>query len=579
MQERLVVGEYFMNRWPGSDTVFTRGNLKDMAPDALTPLTEDLFCTHETAASLKFYNDELGLGIDLPSRDSWISGYFGHLYVNLHCVGEVGERLPGSSARDIYQAYFGLTPDPAWVLPEVDEELEAKLGEEFLAMVSGRAMSINDRVAGQIDRVRGLRPDGEPTPESAVAWFSELCDQLTDSFALLIEAATNASLFFTVVGTALAAADPTLDADVLNALHIDLHDIGSAGSGVAATEIARAISENPAVAEAIEAGEGLDAVRSLDPAVGALVDDFVGRFGHRGPGEIELATDTWRANTTGLLAWCARLGVQTEQHGVDDGDADAAAHLRLDAERRVAGVVGELTDANPIAGLIGLSREAMRSRENSKDPLLYNLDELRLAIDVIASALVASGTIERSDDVFLLTADEIRSAMAGEWAPAGEMQSRRDQFELVQALEVPDIATATSAAQLVATDPQFFLDQGLFPPGDDGEASAQSSAGVTGMGASPGEVTATLRLMHDPFDEFEAGDVLVACTVDPGWAPALAAASAVVLELGGPLSHGAMVARELGIPCVVNATNALSLLVDGALGTVDGSAGTVVLAR
>lgn len=577
MSTPLVAGEYFMNRWPNQDTIFTRGNLKDMAPHALTPLTEHLFCRHETAGSIQFYNDELGLGMDSEHIDTWVSGYFGHIFVNLHCVGGVGDRLPGSSARDIYQAYFGLVADPTWTPPTddgSDEAAEARRGEEFLAMVSARAMSLDQRVAQQNDLVRSMRRSGDVSDTEAERWFAELCDQLTTSFALLIEAATDASLFFTVIGTMLTQLDASLDGDVVNGLHVDLHDIGSAGSGVAANAIARAISANPEVAGALDDGAGFDEIRRIAPTIGELVDDFVSRFGHRGPGEIELAKRTWRSDVDGLLTWCSKLRVHDA--GEATGDSAATA-LRLDAERRLSAVVGEVDPSGPIGGLLALSRGAMKSRENSKDPLLYNLDEIRRAIDVIGPRLVAAGALGAPDDVFLLTSDEVRSAIAGRAPDAGELERRRAQFDVVREMTVPDIVTATPQGQLVATDPRFFLDQGLFPPSDP-DSSVERGNDVAGIGVSPGSTTGRLRLMHDPFDDFEAGDVLVACTVDPGWAPALAAASAVVLELGGPLSHGAVVARELGIPCVVNAAGALASLVDGATATVDGSAGTVVMA-
>ena len=73
------------------------------------------------------------------------------------------------------------------------------------------------------------------------------------------------------------------------------------------------------------------------------------------------------------------------------------------------------------------------------------------------------------------------------------------------------------------------------------------------------------------------GDILVAKTVDPGWAPLLSCAGAVVLDIGGVMSHGAVVARELGIPCVVNVKAGTEVLQTGTTVTVDGSTGEVLL--
>ena len=81
--------------------------------------------------------------------------------------------------------------------------------------------------------------------------------------------------------------------------------------------------------------------------------------------------------------------------------------------------------------------------------------------------------------------------------------------------------------------------------------------------------------MRTPDDEFDAGDVLIAATVDPGWTPVLACAGAIVLDSGGEMSHGAVVARELGVPCVANVKHGMAVIPPGSTVEVDGSRGTV----
>jgi pyruvate,water dikinase len=99
---------------------------------------------------------------------------------------------------------------------------------------------------------------------------------------------------------------------------------------------------------------------------------------------------------------------------------------------------------------------------------------------------------------------------------------------------------------------------------------------LTGLPVSPGTVTATARVIRDPADDtLTAGDVLVCRTTDPSWAGLFYLASAVVIDIGGPMSHGAIVARELGIPCVINVGTATTTIRTGDTVTVDGRAGTV----
>jgi pyruvate,water dikinase len=111
-------------------------------------------------------------------------------------------------------------------------------------------------------------------------------------------------------------------------------------------------------------------------------------------------------------------------------------------------------------------------------------------------------------------------------------------------------------------------------------AAAEDGAAVTlnGVGASPGVVVGRVRVVADPSTvEFDPGDILVAHTTDPSWAALMFLASALVVDIGGLLSHAAVVARELGIPCVMNTEIGTRVLVSTDRCRVDGSAGTVEL--
>ena len=98
------------------------------------------------------------------------------------------------------------------------------------------------------------------------------------------------------------------------------------------------------------------------------------------------------------------------------------------------------------------------------------------------------------------------------------------------------------------------------------------------MAVSPGVVTGPVKVLRNPHDKtVEKGDVLVAYTTDPGWTPLFVNASAVVLEVGGILQHGAVIAREYGKPCVAGVDRVVSKLRDGQRVEVDGTAGVIRL--
>jgi pyruvate,water dikinase len=120
------------------------------------------------------------------------------------------------------------------------------------------------------------------------------------------------------------------------------------------------------------------------------------------------------------------------------------------------------------------------------------------------------------------------------------------------------------------------IDMGVFTP-----ATEESQTGdmLKGIAASTGRVTAPACVLRDPldFDKMRPGDVLVASTTTPAWTPLFAMASAVVTDIGGPLSHGSIVAREYGIPAVMGTGVATRRIKNGQTITVDGGKGTVTL--
>jgi len=107
---------------------------------------------------------------------------------------------------------------------------------------------------------------------------------------------------------------------------------------------------------------------------------------------------------------------------------------------------------------------------------------------------------------------------------------------------------------------------------------AERAGELTGMAVSPGIVTGPVKLLHNPHEKrVNKGDVLVAYTTDPGWTPLFVNAGAIVLEVGGMLQHGAVVAREYGKPCVAGIDGVMTKLQDAQQVEVDGTAGVVRL--
>jgi pyruvate,water dikinase len=185
---------------------------------------------------------------------------------------------------------------------------------------------------------------------------------------------------------------------------------------------------------------------------------------------------------------------------------------------------------------------------------------------------VEGGLIEKADDIFWLEEDEVVSAV-----------DRLDGGETLGNLAglIPGRKAINRAAKRVS--PPMMLPHIKIPgPGFKGlksKRAGRSSRALKGVAASPGSVTAPACVVHGPedFGQMKAGDVLVASITTPAWTPLFARAAAIVTDIGGPLSHGSIVAREYGIPAVLGTGSATSRISKGQTITVDGNKGKVYL--
>jgi pyruvate,water dikinase len=187
---------------------------------------------------------------------------------------------------------------------------------------------------------------------------------------------------------------------------------------------------------------------------------------------------------------------------------------------------------------------------------------------------VQAGLIAQDEDIFWLEADEIEDAVAS-LERGGQLASLAEQVAQRKATH--------GALKRVSPPPMLPPKKKLFGFNMESwlPAAEESQTGdaLKGVAASAGRVTAPACVLHGPedFDEMRPGDVLVAGTTTPAWTPLFAMASAVVTDIGGPLSHGSIVAREYGIPAVLGTGVATRRIQSGQRITVDGTAGVVTL--
>jgi pyruvate,water dikinase len=284
---------------------------------------------------------------------------------------------------------------------------------------------------------------------------------------------------------------------------------------------------------------------------------FLARYGFRSIGEIDLGVPRWSEDPAHLLGAIANYLQLGEEAMAPDEQFERGAR---EAEALIATLLGRVRGPrrHALRFFLGRVRAMMGSRELPKYTLIRRLfTPMRELMKPVGEELAVAGRLDSGDDIFFVTLAEARQALAG-----------ADLRETVAARR------ATHAREHA----RRHVPRVLLSDGTDAEAALVDvpEGALRGSPASPGVVTSTARVILSPNGaRLMPGEILVAPSTDPGWTPLFLTAGGLVMEMGGMMSHGAVVAREYGIPAVVGVTGATERIATGEEITVDGSAGVV----
>ncbi len=293
---------------------------------------------------------------------------------------------------------------------------------------------------------------------------------------------------------------------------------------------------------------------------------FLQAYGHQGVCELDLGVPRWSEDPTYVLALLTGyLEMEESAHAPDLQlqHAGRSAHAMIATLAQRAGqkhwLRGQLVRfclqrAHALAGF----------REMTRFVVGLVLAQARELLWPVGEGLTRAGRLKEAADLFFLTLPEAHAALAG--ADLRERVSER---------------RATFARELRRRHvPLVLLSDGTVPTAqrEITQSTIQAEGTLQGVPASPGIVTAPARVILDPHDaRLETGEILVAPSTDPGWTPLFLKAAGLVMEVGGAMAHGAIVAREYGIPAVVGVAGATERIATGSRVTLDGTAGTVVI--
>ncbi len=577
-----------MDRWI-TDTepsqrfpVYTRANAGEVLPDPVSPLAWSL--TWAPGTVLGWRDSQVNTGTldpsEVPDDNPGCVGVFGgYFYINASMARIFGVRAPGLSAEMIDFVYFGAQPDVPPYVPHPDDErpdLTEKLGGFMM-----QALTADDLPELRDDRelaeaARENRPElFELSDSELVARARSFQPELRRLFERHLTVTAGGSVGAGVIQMAsIITGDPTKPMRLL----AGLGDVDSAAPSWAMWELSRIVRESVALTGLFDAGVNeasdldnrLRADESADAfAFSAAIDEFLFRFGSRGPNEWDIQSATWETKPSLVYTAVDRMRL------APDSDSPQSRHeIRIADREAVSSEMHALLSGDE-AGLAQFkmgeasAKAYLTGRERAKTNIIKVLHEVRMAIHEIGMRACDAGVCEDPFHVTMLTDDELDAFIAGPSAFSSVIAQRLAEQRELNELEPP-----------------FFVN-GTVPPlstwrrKDAASTAAAVTTGeaLTGVPGCPGTWTGVARVVLDPSDPFalEPGDVLVAPFTDPAWTPLFVAAGAVVVDVGAQVSHAVIVSRELGIPCVVSVTDATKRIPNGATVEVNGTTGTVTI--
>jgi rifampicin phosphotransferase len=534
--------------------IYTRANVGEVFPDPVTPLTSDT----------TLYLAELGW------RDAWVrmgafdadefpDGQFaqlgvlgGYCYLNASLIRLFGERAPGLSWQAMDETFFGAQPGiPPYeeMAGDIRPDLSEKIGATF-GYVLGQS-SIDDLTELTEDRamtraLRASRPDLRALSDTEL-W--ERYQSLTETHRTMFAHHLFTTYMATLpLGIVSAVATAVGRPDLIMPIVAGIGDVDSAAPSYAMWELSRLPANSP----------------EFDAGFQAFLDEY----GSRGPNEWETRSPTWETRPALALAAIDRMRPAPDSMAPLDQNAARAAAREAAAAELLAMVEGDPATHGQLAAGINSARAWLPGRERTKTNNIRVIHEMRMPMRELGRRMVERGAFDEIEDFGFVKADEMATLIADPHSLTATIRERRTEYNGLQTKVPPFIFVGD------AEGPDTWATRGA-------EAVDQLHQGdvLQGMPGCPGSAEGIARVILDSNDPsaLEPGDILVAPITDPSWTPLFVPAAAVVVDVGAIVSHAIIVSRELGIPCVVSATDATRRIPNGARIRVNGDTGEVTI--
>ncbi len=547
------------------DTVWTSANVQEVLPGAVSPLAWSLMSDVMDRAWRRMIGRA---GIKISNPDPFMALFYGRPFLNASLLREAADKGSGNDGLD--EQYFGVArSETAPVRRSPVERLRRGVTAVRVLWVWLRLPAEIrgfQRVVEGNESEESLRPLAQLSLEELTATVRDGRAKTAPHASVHLMASASAGLSFERLRQ--RTADWLGDDGSLHATLCSAGSVESARPAFDLWDLSRLVLSSPALCDAFASGDGAEiecTLNSLDEGAAgpfrARLAEFLGRHGHRAVREGDLSSPTWTDDMPCVFTMIRsylNADPAADPHSMEEHQRREREVAEKDAVRRVGrrrhwAFRWALRDA----------RNSLAQRERTKSLLIRANDHFRRLMRELSQRLSADGRLTKPDDIYYLTWDEATDLAEGRLDPAEAMtrvRRRREEEERNRVVVLPD-AFAGRPRPLSAAP------------------SLTPGQVLRGLPVSPGRATGPARVVHDPRDNVEVkrGEILVAPVTDAGWTPLFVVVAGLVVDIGGTLSHGSIVAREYGLPAVVGVKTATQCIRTGQIITVDGSQGTVII--
>ncbi|MGY0021031.1 rifamycin-inactivating phosphotransferase [Streptomyces sp. YJ-C3] len=329
-------------------------------------------------------------------------------------------------------------------------------------------------------------------------------------------------------------------------------------------DVIRPQSEVVAFLQNVEDDGFLDELAKLagGPEARDAIEAYLDRYGMRCVGEIDITRPRWRERPSTLVPVILD-NVRSFAPGAAERRFEQGRQKAQRKEQEVLSRLRALPDgdrkADEAKRMIDRVRTFIGYREYPKYAIISRFFVYKQALLAEAERLVQADVLPEKEDIFYLTFQELHDVVRSNQVDDGLIQQRKDAFQSYHALTPPRVLTSDGEAV-----------SGAYRR-DDVPAGA-----LIGLPVSAGTVEGRARVILDMAEaDLEAGDILVTAFTDPSWSPLFVGIAGLVTEVGGLMTHGAVIAREYGLPAVVGVEQATRLIRDGQRIRVHGTDGYI----